>query len=64
MLQIVFVQVYVQTEASPPIAANPLELGQVHWLTGWRPSSIALGDTINRGHALTGRSVGGASLET
>lgn len=64
MLQIVFVQVYVQTKASSPITTNPLELGQVHWFIGGRPSSIALRDTINRGHALTGRSVGGASLGT
>ena len=64
VLQRVFVQVSVQTEASLPAASNPLQLGQLHWIVGRRPSSVALGDAIDRGHALTGWSVGGAGLET
>lgn len=62
MLQRVLLQVSVQTEASPTIAPDPLQLGQLHPVTGRRALSIALGDAIDRGHALTGRSVGGASL--
>lgn len=63
MLQSVFMQVSVQAEASPPVATDPLQLGQVHRVTGRRPSSVALGDAINRRHALTGRSIGGTSLK-
>lgn len=62
VLQSVFVQVSVQTEASLSTASNPLQLGQVHLITGRRPSSVALGDEINGGHNLAGRSVSGASL--
>lgn len=64
MLHGVFMQVFdsVETEPSPSGTTDPFQLGQVHRVAGRRPSAVALGDAINRGHAFTGWSIGGASL--
>lgn len=62
VLQRVLLQVSVQTEAGPTIAPDPLQLGQLHPVAGRRALPVALGDAIDRGHTLTGWSVGGAGL--